>query len=349
MEELTLNVLAVIPLSSGLVTGGVRTQARQTVNHLKKVGVNVDLFNPWDPVSPKNYDLIHVFQAGVNTLSAVRQAAGSGVPLAVSPVFYTRRSPAAIKSAIRLEALIKPFIQGIVSEFGIKAEICRSASIILPNTKDEAQLIEKGFGIDSNKIYPVPNGVNAEFINAKPDLFFRKFGLKNFVLFAGDASSKRKNLIKLIKAFETIEHDLVIIGSFKNDSYSKKCLDLANKNDRILLIDTVAHNDPILASAFAAARAFVLPSQFETPGIAALEAALAGCKIAITECGGTREYFGEESFYLNPASVSSIKKAVTQAIDAKEDDRLKNRILENYTWEIIAGKTLQAYQRILQK
>ena len=37
------------------------------------------------------------------------------------------------------------------------------------------------------------------------------------------------------------------------------------------------HHDPLLASAYAAARVFALPSWFETPGLAALEAALAGC------------------------------------------------------------------------
>ena len=36
------------------------------------------------------------------------------------------------------------------------------------------------------------------------------------------------------------------------------------------------HDDPLLASAYAAARVFALPSWFETPGLAALEAALAG-------------------------------------------------------------------------
>ena len=42
------------------------------------------------------------------------------------------------------------------------------------------------------------------------------------------------------------------------------------------------HHDPLLASAYAAARVFALPSWFETPGLAALEAALAGCSVAIT-------------------------------------------------------------------
>ena len=48
-----------------------------------------------------------------------------------------------------------------------------------------------------------------------------------------------------------------------------------------------------LASAYAAARVFALPSWFETPGLAALEAGLAGCAVAITPYGSTRDYFGD--------------------------------------------------------
>jgi len=344
-----LKILAVIPLSSGIITGGVRTQAFQTVDHLKNFGVEIELFNPWKPVRLENYDVVHLFQAGNDTLSVARQAADSNVALAVSPVFFTRRSPAVIKTAIRMESFFKQFLKGVVSDFGIKAEICQSATIVLPNTNDEAWLIQNGFGVDPEKICTVPNGVSPDFIHAKPDLFFRKYGLKNFVLFVGDASSRRKNLLMLIKAFEKIDHDLVVIGSFKHDSYSKKCLELASKNDRILLIDTLAHTDPLLASAYAAAKVFVLPSQFETPGIAALEAALAGCDIAITKRGGTKEYFGQNAFYLEPNSVTSIKTAVTNAIQVQKDDDLKNHILDTYTWKKIAEKTLQAYQMIRQK
>ena len=60
------------------------------------------------------------------------------------------------------------------------------------------------------------------------------------------------------------------------------------------------HDDPLLASAYAAARVFALPSWFETPGLAALEAALAGCAVVITPYGSTREYFGGLVAYARP-------------------------------------------------
>ncbi|MGF1671160.1 MAG: glycosyltransferase [Balneolaceae bacterium] len=348
METLNLNVLAITPLSVGIVNGGGRTQSFQTIKHLKRIGVHVDLFNPWNPVNPDEYDIVHLFLAGNETLSAARKFSECKAKLVVSPVFFTQRGESSIKAALRFEKLFKPVVRGVFTDYGIKSKICRYADAILPNTKAEARLIENGFGIDSSKINVIPNGVDLRFKEAKPDYFFQKYGLKNFALFAGDASAPRKNIWRLIKAFQNIDHHLVILGSFRSDSYSRDCIKLAELNDRILLLNTVQNDDPLLESAYAAADTFILPSLFETPGIAALEAALAGCKIAITRVGGTTEYFGDEAFYLDPLSIPSIQKAVRSALESKHSNALRNYIIKNFSWQNVAGQTLLAYKKLFK-
>ena len=70
------------------------------------------------------------------------------------------------------------------------------------------------------------------------------------------------------------------------------------------------HDDPLLASACAAARVFALPSWFETPGLAALEAALAGCAVVITPFGSPREYFGDLVEYARPDRPGEVSRAL---------------------------------------
>ena len=77
------------------------------------------------------------------------------------------------------------------------------------------------------------------------------------------------------------------------------------------------HDDPLLASAYAAARVFALPSWFETPGLAALEAALAGCAVVITPFGSTREYFGELVEYARPGRPGEIDQALAEVLGAR--------------------------------
>ena len=72
----------------------------------------------------------------------------------------------------------------------------------------------------------------------------------------------------------------------------------------------VDHDDPLLESAYAAARVLALPSWFETPGLVALEAALAGTAVVITPHGCTREYFGDRVGYARPDRPSEIARSI---------------------------------------
>ena len=80
-----------------------------------------------------------------------------------------------------------------------------------------------------------------------------------------------------------------------------------------MLIGSLDNQSEMLASAYAASDTFVLPSQFETPGISALEAALAGAKIVITPYGGTKEYFKNMAEYVDSGSSEAIKAGIEKS------------------------------------
>jgi glycosyltransferase involved in cell wall biosynthesis len=103
----------------------------------------------------------------------------------------------------------------------------------------------------------------------------------------------------------------------------------------------------MLASAYAASSLFVLPSLFETPGIAALEAGLAGSRIAITKYGGTDEYFGQHAEYIEPTRITSIRNAIERALNTEKNDSLQKHIRSKYLWENVAEKTANAYRGLI--
>src|SRR5690606_26899639 len=156
---------------------------------------------------------------------------------------------------------------GIRSEYAVKAELCGMAEMVLPNTDEEARLIEQSFSIPSQKIFVVPNGVESRFADADAELFESAYRVKDFVLFAGQAGAPRKNVIQLLEIAPHINAPVVIIGDFYDDDYGKKCIELAKKTGNVHLIETLDHDSDLLASAYAACKVFVLPSLFETPGI----------------------------------------------------------------------------------
>jgi glycosyltransferase involved in cell wall biosynthesis len=202
-------------------------------------------------------------------------------------------------------------------------------------------------GVPEEKIRIVPNGVEKRFAKGKPGLFAKTFGMDRFILNVGHIGPERKNVLRLIQALETINHPALIIGRIENTRDGRRCLDLAKQNPRIRILEHIDHDSDLLASAYAACDTFVLPSFFETPGIAALEAGLAGAKIVITPYGGTKEYFGEDAEYVNPYSVKSIRTGIEKSLGKHRDSRLRDRMKKEYLWSNIAVQLRSVYEAVL--
>ncbi len=329
-----------------LLSGGPRTQILNLREALVKLGAEVYLFNSWEQIDRKEIGIFHLFAANVGTYHLAREAKNQGVKLVVSPIFFSRHGANTLALLHFFEKAIARIKKGLWSEHIFTSEICEWAELVIPNTKMEAMLLNRGLGIPVSKMIIVPNGVEKRFAYAQPDLFIDKYQIKDFILNVGHIGPPRKNVLNLIKALKFIDLPAVIIGRITRTPYAEACLAEAEKNKNIIIIPGLSNDSPLLASAYAACDTFVLPSWYETPGIAALEAGLAGAKIVITRYGGTDEYFGDHAEYVEPRSIESIRQGIEKALTRKKDRLLATSIMNNFLWDTIALKTLQAYNRL---
>lgn len=342
-----MNVCLASYQSVMMLKGGPRTQILRTKAGLERLGVNVTLFESWQDFDKTKVDLMHIFGANIGTYHFAREVHKLGIPLVVSPIYYTRHAAPFVRTVVAADSLARSLARGAWTDYGIVAEICSWARAVLPNTQQEARVIAKGLGISKEKIMVVPNGVDARFANGDPTLFKKKYGIENFVLNVGHIGPARKNVLQLILALEKINVPSVIIGRIEDNDYGRKCLEEAKKNPRLLILDSIPNDSPLLASAYAACDVFVLPSQFETPGIAALEAGLAGAKIVITRHGGTDEYFGTHAGYVEPTSWELIHHGITTALNRPRSPGLAEHIRKNFLWERVAERTFEEYKKVV--
>lgn len=329
--------------------GGPRVQILETRKALERLGVAVDLFERWEPWDAARYDLVHLFGARLATFQLARTLSNHGIPFVVSPIFYSQHSPFLLRMTLAGETLLRKVHRGIWSDYGYTRRVCEWSRGVLPNTAAEGALIVKGLGIEPGKVRVVPNGVDLSFRRGDPEIFFREYGIRDFILSVGHIGPARKNVHRLIRALETIDRNAVIIGRVSGNDESEMCLSEAKRNPRLLLIPGLDHASPLLSSAYAACDTFVLPSLFETPGIAALEAGLAGAKIVITAAGGTKEYFGENAVYVDPYSVRSIRDGILTALSKNRNETLLHHIEREFSWEAVGMKTLAAYEAFLSR
>jgi len=90
-----------------------------------------------------------------------------------------------------------------------------------------------------------------------------------------------------------------------------------------------------------------LPSTLETPGLAALEAAAAGCRrMLVTAVGSAREYFGDHVGYIeDPYDPEHIRRQIgLRLVEGERDCRF---VAQQFTWRQTAEQTLQAYKKVL--
>jgi glycosyltransferase involved in cell wall biosynthesis len=202
------------------------------------------------------------------------------------------------------------------------------------------------FKISKSKVFPVPHGVDKRFIFAKPNLFIKKYGLNDFILYVGRIDI-RKNVLSLIRSLKNTKIDLVIIGKTEPDQqfYFEKCKKEASKN--IHFLGQFDHESKLLESAYAAAKVVTLPADYETPGLVGLEAGLAKANIVITEKGSTKDYYKNYVWYINPNNLKDIKNKLLKAYNSEKNNDLRNHIKKNFLWSKVAKRTLEGYKKVL--
>ncbi len=328
--------------------GGGEVLLLKSKEYVEQAGTRVTLFNMWqDRLSSS--DILHVFGSVKEALGLMEVAKSVGTKIVHSPIiWYDWSSSFGIdydpkeRMICLIRQLAKSFAPFIPSD---RRKMMQLADVVLASSVLEAKQIHRYFLIPQERIRVVTYGTDDYFERATPDLFVKKYGLKDFVLCVGRIEP-RKNQLNLIRAMNQISKPLVLIGDpvSHHQNYYDRCVKEAKSNVRFL--GGLKRDSEELKSAFAACDVFALPSWFETPGLSALEAGLAGAKLVITQGGPTREYFQDLAEYADPKSIADIKVKIEKALSSKKTDRLKQHIRAKYLWQNMAKQTIQIYQSL---
>jgi glycosyltransferase involved in cell wall biosynthesis len=327
--------------------GGGETQLVQTARHLDALGVAVRPFNPWVDRLERGR-LLHLFGLSREGLELARVARARRVPVVVSPIcWYEPRAIAALAGHPLRAAwhLGRWAAQRTLPRWPRwRRALLELADVVLPNSQAEAAQLVRLFALDPARVRVVPNGVEPRFAAASPALWHERFGRAPFVLYAGRVEP-RKNVLGLARAARAAGLPLTVIGDAPPgcEGYLRQCADAAGD---VRWLPALAHSDPLLASALAAARVVALPSWFETPGLVALEGAMAGAAVVVTPYGCAREYFGDRVLYARPDRPAEVARALAGAWQAGPDPRLAPHVFTHFLWSEVARRTARVYDHV---
>jgi glycosyltransferase involved in cell wall biosynthesis len=306
------------------IPGGGEIQLRKYVEYLPAHGVDVELHDPWRP-NIDRADVFHFFSCIGGSVHFCNYIRGRGVPLVISSSLWI--TPETSKRY--------PFDE-IRNQLSL-------ADVIVTNSETESDLQARVLNIERDRFVSVMNGFDAWFADPPDERLFRAaFGVEGpFILNVANIEP-RKNQLGLVRAMADHRLPLVLIGHRRDKSYAAAVL--AEGGPKVLYLGALDHADPRLASAFAACSAFVLPSTLETPGLAALEASVAGAPLVITSEGSTREYFGVHAHYIDHRDPSDIRRGLDAAVAGGRSPALKRHVEGHFDWATVTGRLPQVYQ-----
>jgi len=223
------------------------------------------------------------------------------------------------------------------------------------------QHIKWAFGLPTDKLMMIPNGVNIEAYkkNEKEDLarFRKKYALpeEKIVLFVGRLVYE-KGVHVLVnaapKVLEKTNAKFIIVG---NGYMKDQLLNIVNSTGlahKVMFTGFV--DDDTLRKLQRCADVSVVPSLFEPFGIVALEAMAARSPVVVSDTGGLSEIInhdvdGVKVYTGNPDSLAwGITRVLTNEQYANTiRTNAYQKILEKYNWERIGQQTKNLYENVL--
>lgn len=344
------------------VPGGDTIQMKNTAVELEKLGVEVAFYSESESIDFNEFDVIHFFNiTRPSIILSVMEKTDK--PFVLSPIFVEYDFYAQLKGFNVMGWCTKLFgfngieyIKSTAKHFlgkekleykpylylGQKKAIQKVLSktkILLPNSESEMQRMLSKYAFDLPYMV-VPNGVDTSKFVQDASL-----SRKRKTILCAALIEPRKNQLNLIKAVNGTDYELVCVGSPAPNhlDYLEKCKAIAGSNVKI--IDRRIPQEELM-KLYQTSEIHVLVSWFETTGLSTLEAAYMGCKIVISKCGDTEDYFKDWAHYAEPDSVESIKNAIDQSHHSEYTEGLKYKIKESYNWVNAAQVTKKAYEKI---
>jgi glycosyltransferase involved in cell wall biosynthesis len=236
----------------------------------------------------------------------------------------------------------------------MQREVVALSSLLLPDSRSEWLRVAHDLGLDpvDDRVAVVPNGFDTEAFSSSgvngppPPAHLQQF--KDCILCVARLEG-RKNQPNLIEAVRGTDMTLVLAGqpTANQSRYVQRVKAAAASLDNVHVLGGVTPEEK--ACLYSLARVHVLPSWMETTGLSSLEAAVAGCSVVVSPNGDTREYFGDDVEYCEPASPASIRDAILRARLREPSAALENRIRTEYTWMRSAEATYRAYCSVLER
>jgi D-inositol-3-phosphate glycosyltransferase len=243
----------------------------------------------------------------------------------------------------------------------IAATPAENAQLLWLYQSDDEKIITIPPGVDLRRFYPIPENEAKEYIGIPP--------CGRMLLFVG-RMEPLKGLDVLVEAIAIMRQNgtyqknpfcLVIIGGDADASTEQTNIELSrikSLSGTYGLEDLVTFlgkkNQDSLPYYYSAAEAVIVPSQYESFGMVALEAMACGTPVVASQIGGLA-YLVQDGLTGYTVPVDEPEELARRITSLLDDQALRERmgyqaveLAQEYAWEKIASRLLSVYMSLLK-
>jgi len=233
----------------------------------------------------------------------------------------------------------------------MQVRVARKLPIITcPSEHAKADIVTE-FGVDPDRITPIPLGVDQSTF--KPSTKTQRRPLR--LITTASADTPLKGLHVLIEAYHEVlktmpQTELIVIGKLRKGLARTKLRELGLEGGVAFKSDLTREE---LAEEFRKATVAVTPSLYEGFGLPAAEAMSCGTPVIVTDGGALPEVAGDAGVVVpkdNPAALAGAICAMLQAphYQASVGSACLGRAKTTFSWTTIAPKYLEFFNQAIQ-
>jgi len=257
---------------------------------LKRHGLIADIYGPHSR-ELEHYDAVLHFSVHGGGLDMLQHVHQQGKPIVLWPNVWLENADSTLINLVNQHVNL-------------------SQSVIF-KSQAELDIFKRWFDLPPSKVRRTLAVADSAYSKPAPSrLFPQLYDLGDYAIWLG-IIEPNKNQLAAIRVLAEAGIHLVLVGGHRDVDYYKACRSAAG--NKVLFIDALPAKSEILRSALRDAL-FYIETSFEPPGLSAIEAGIAGCKLVLSDSVWSREHFSDLAFYCQPDDPSSIDAAVKRAL-----------------------------------
>ncbi|MEV4097743.1 glycosyltransferase family 4 protein [Streptosporangium saharense] len=232
----------------------------------------------------------------------------------------------------------------------MQARVAPRLNPILTVSESSLADIHRDFNVPQSNMRLIPLGVDTRYFHPRPELPRRP----GSIVAVASADSPMKGVATLLRAVAKLaterEVNLTVVSKPTPGGPTEKLVSELSLRERVTFVHGIS--DTELGELIATSEVSVVPSLYEGFSLPAVEHMACGTPLVASRTGALPEVVGDAAVQVAPGDPEELATVLRRLLDSPKERaeigrRGYDRVMERYTWRVVAQRTVDAYREAI--